>query len=772
VVDQCLAVSAATPVLTKAFSPTAIALGASTTLTFTITQPAGNPTQAFSFTDTLPSGLTIAAGGTGGTCSGGTVTATAGTGVITVSGRQVTGGSCTITVPVTTSTTPTVGACPAAANTNGSGQISGLANLTNGVTSQCVDVTASAPTLAKQFTPATIASGGVSTLQVTITNPNGAAITNVSLTDTFPATPGTGLARAATPNASFGPSCGAATINSTAGSVTLSNATIAAGGSCTFQINVTPATAGSYVNTIPAGALASTAGTNTAPASATLTVTPVADVSVTKLGPASIATGASITYSISVANAGPDAANNTTFSDTVPAQITGVGVSCIAGGGASCGTLAAAGNSVTGTFPALPAGGTLAITITGTVTGTAPITNTATITPPGGVPDPNAANNSSSATTTIMAPDLTIAKTHAGNFTVGTNGTYTITVANQPGSLATSGVITVTDSLPAGLGFVSATGTGWACAFAAPTVTCTSNAAIAPGTSANPITLVVSVASTAVPAVTNFATVSGGGEPAGLNGNNTASDNTIVVSVAVNTFAPDNAQTGMPGSTLFYAHTFTAGSAGSVAFSTTSAQSPVVAGWSQAIYQDANCNGTLDGAEGATPIAGPIAVAAGASVCIIVRDTIPGTAPYNATNVISVTSTFNGSATITRTDTTTVGAAAGAGLTLAKTVRNVTQGGAASTAGTARPNDVLEYTITYTNTGPTPVSAIVVTDATPAFTTYLSAACTTPLPATLTGCAVTTQPAVNGAGSVVWTLAGSLNSGGSGSVTYQVRVAP
>ena len=111
-------------------------------------------------------------------------------------------------------------------------------------------------------------------------------------------------------------------------------------------------------------------------------------------------------------------------------------------------------------------------------------------------------------------------------------------------------------------------------------------------------------------------------------------------------------------------------------------------------------------------------------------------------------------------------------MALAKTVRNVTQGGAATTAGSARPNDVLEYTITYTNTSPSPVSAIVVTDATPAFTTYLSAACTPPLPAALTSCTVTTQPAVNGTGSVVWTHAGSLNSGGSGSVTYQVRVAP
>jgi uncharacterized repeat protein (TIGR01451 family) len=766
----CVTVAAATPALVKAFSPTTIALGTGTTLTFTISQPAGNPTQAFSFTDTLPAGLAVGAGAVGGTCTGGTVTAAAGTNTITVAGRQVSGASCTITVPVTTSSTPTVAACPTAANTNGAAEISGLANLTNGVTSQCVGVTATAPTLAKSFTPATIASGGVSTLTVTVTNPNAAAITVTSLTDTFPATPGAGLVRAATPNAST--TCAGGSVGSTAGSVTLTNAVVGANASCTFQIDVTAATAGSYVNTIAAGALASTAGTNAAPASATLTVTPVADVAVTKLGPATIATGAPITYSISVTNAGPDAAGGTTFTDNVPAQVTGVAVSCVAGGGASCGTLAAAGNSVTGTFPALPAGGTLAISITGTVTGLGTFTNTATIAPPGGVADPNAANNTSGVATTTLAPDITLSKTHAGNFTVGTNGVYTLTVNNAAGSLATSGVVTVTDTLPAGLGFVSATGTGWSCAFAAPTVTCTSNAAIAAGASGNPITLTVSVASTAVPSVTNFAAVSGGGEPAALNGNNGAADNTIVVAAAVNTFAPDNAQTGMPGSVVFYAHTFTAGSAGPVAFSTASAQSPVVAGWSQAIYRDTDCNGTLNGAEGAAPLAGPVAVAAGASVCIVVRDSIPGTAPYNAQNVISVTSTFNGSSTITRTDTTTVGAAAGSGLTLAKTVRNVTQGGSTTTAGTALPNDVLEYTITYTNTGPSPVSAIVVTDATPAFTLYLSAACTAPLPAAIASCNVTTQPAVNGSGSIVWTLGGSLNSGGTGSVTYQVRVAP
>ena len=84
-------------------------------------------------------------------------------------------------------------ACPTAANTNGAAQISGLANLANGVTSQCVEVTATAPTIAKAFGPATIASGGTSTLTITIANPNAAPITVTSVTDTFPTTPGTGV---------------------------------------------------------------------------------------------------------------------------------------------------------------------------------------------------------------------------------------------------------------------------------------------------------------------------------------------------------------------------------------------------------------------------------------------------------------------------------------------------------------------------------------------------------------------------------------------------
>jgi Big-like domain-containing protein/PKD domain-containing protein len=127
---------------------------------------------------------------------------------------------------------------------------------------------------------------------------------------------------------------------------------------------------------------------------------------------------------------------------------------------------------------------------------------------------------------TVVAVDLTINKSHTGSFTQGVNGTYSLVVSNAAGA-ATTGTITVTDVLPAGLGFVSAIGTNWTCTFATGTVTCTRTAVItAPGSAT--ITLTVSVGAAAVPSVTNVASVSGGGEPAANNGNNSDSDPTTV----------------------------------------------------------------------------------------------------------------------------------------------------------------------------------------------------------------------------------------------------
>ena len=105
------------------------------------------------------------------------------------------------------------------------------------------------------------------------------------------------------------------------------------------------------------------------------------------------------------------------------------------------------------------------------------MTNTASVSG-GGEPAANNGNNSDSDPTTVGAGvDLTIDKSHTGNFTQGVNGTYTLTVSNGGGT-ATSANVTVTDILPTGLGFVSGTGTGWnTCTVAAQTVTCVRPAA-------------------------------------------------------------------------------------------------------------------------------------------------------------------------------------------------------------------------------------------------------------------------------------------------------
>jgi uncharacterized repeat protein (TIGR01451 family) len=164
------------------------------------------------------------------------------------------------------------------------------------------------------------------------------------------------------------------------------------------------------------------------------------------------------------------------------------------------------------------------ITFTPTSSAVGSVTNTASVTGGG---DVSPANNSSSVTNTVNGVvDLTIDKSHTGNFTRGTNQTYSLVVTNA-GSAATNANVTVTDVLPAGLSFVSGTGTGWnACTASAQTVTCVRPQAntIAAGTPAPAITLTVGVAANAAASITNTASVAGGGDA--NNTNNSDSDPT------------------------------------------------------------------------------------------------------------------------------------------------------------------------------------------------------------------------------------------------------
>jgi uncharacterized repeat protein (TIGR01451 family) len=155
----------------------------------------------------------------------------------------------------------------------------------------------------------------------------------------------------------------------------------------------------------------------------------------------------------------------------------------------------------------------------------------------------------------VAVADLAISKSHSGNFSVGTNGVFTLNVTNN-GPNSTSGTTTVTDTLPTGLSYVSATGTGWTCSAAGQVVTCTNPTILASGASAPAITLTVSVGAAAYPSVTNTVTVSGGAFD-NVSSNNTASNVVTVgqTSLTIVKFA-DKASVA-PGDIITYTETIT-----------------------------------------------------------------------------------------------------------------------------------------------------------------------------------------------------------------------
>ena len=262
----------AAPTLAKSFTPASVMIGTPSTATLTLGNTnASADTLTAVLTDTLPSGLVVAnPQNASTTCPGGSVTATAGAGSFSLaSGAQIPSGSCTVTVDVEAATassyvnTLAAGALQTDAGSNAS---SASATLT-------VTPAPNPPTLSKSFNPVSVVVNTPSTATLTLGNTNASADTlTAALTDTLPS----GLVVANPANASTTCPSGSVTATAGAGSFSLaSGAQIPASGSCTVTVDVEAATAGSYVNTLAAGALQTDVGNNAAPASATLTVTPV-----------------------------------------------------------------------------------------------------------------------------------------------------------------------------------------------------------------------------------------------------------------------------------------------------------------------------------------------------------------------------------------------------------------------------------------------------------------------------------------------------------------
>jgi uncharacterized repeat protein (TIGR01451 family) len=122
-----------------------------------------------------------------------------------------------------------------------------------------------------------------------------------------------------------------------------------------------------------------------------------ADLAVTKTAPQYAVIGSNVSYTITVTNNGPAAASGVAVTDTLPSGTTLV--SCTAPGGACNGTA-----SVSAPFGSLASGATetatISVTAPASVLGGTVLTNTATVSAT--TPDPNSANNSSTAGTTLV----------------------------------------------------------------------------------------------------------------------------------------------------------------------------------------------------------------------------------------------------------------------------------------------------------------------------------------------------------------------------------
>ena len=297
--------------------------------------------------------------------------------------------------------------------------------------------------------------GQNATFLLTLTNSGPDAATNITVTDVIPA----GMVFQSA-NAASGTNY-ASSVWTIPGLASGANVTL----EVVARVDVnTPLTYSAQVTASDATDPDSTPNDNTGDDRATATVdapdtpTTQADLSVT-VTPSSTTPnfGSTVTFTIEVANAGPDQATGVVVRDQLPTGLQFVSATATQGAYVS-GT----GLWTVGT---LASGANATLTLVARVNTTAAVNNVAQVTA-SGVADPDSTPNNNveaeddQQTVTIDAPaaaDLRLAKTIVGQafVNVGENLTFRLTLTNS-GPDGATGVV-VNDDLPAGLTFVSAT---------------------------------------------------------------------------------------------------------------------------------------------------------------------------------------------------------------------------------------------------------------------------------------------------------------------------
>ena len=479
--------------LSKAASIDPVTAGDPLTYTLTAHNLGAGDASGVTITDPLPPGTAFVAASAGCANTAGTVTCTIGS---TLAGLDAVPVTITVTAPTSGATTITNTATVHAANEP---------TLLAGNNSATASVTVPPPAalgLAKTSSASVVSGGSTITYTIVASNAGSGSSDNVSVVDTLPGS-------VAFVSASGG--CA-----NSAGVVTCSAGTLAASASATFAITVTapsPATDTLLTNTASvSGTNEPTANQGNNTASNVTTVLGEPDVTLTKAAaPDPVITGNNLTYTLTPHNIGTGTAAGVTIIDPLPAGTTFVS--------ASAGCTNSAGTVICTIGTIAPASDGPAKTIvvqTPSVLTTTVVTNTATVSAANELL-PAQGNNAATAATTIPAPpDVTLSKAASIDpVTAGEAVTYTLTAHNiGPGDAEG---VTITDSLPAGTTFVSAT---VGCTETSGTVTCAVGS-IPAGLDAAPVTITLEAPTAAATAtLANTAAVQAVNEPAANAGNN------------------------------------------------------------------------------------------------------------------------------------------------------------------------------------------------------------------------------------------------------------
>jgi uncharacterized repeat protein (TIGR01451 family) len=442
--------------------------------------------------------------------------------------------------------------------------------------------------------------------------------------------------------------------------------------------------------------------------SAKTAVEPFADLALTKSVTPQVATGIPgepIVYTLIAENRGENESSGTIVTDTLP-----VGIAYVTD---DAGCDATAPPTVTCHLGGLAKGATRTVHITGEVEGTvtgALITNTATITSSTFDPDPT--NDEASAPLEVEPlSDLAVTKTATvGSAKPGEEITYLIKAENR-GPTVDLGVHVV-DILPAGLEYVSDDA---GCDVSAPPTIDCELVALANGESRT-ITLVAKVLASGG-TIENTAEITGPRNDPDLSNNASTAKTTVepVSDLAIHKTVAGGAV--RPGATLEYTLQVENEGPSSSPSATVTDDLPASLGY---VSDDGGC--TVSSGHTLACAVGPLASGEAKTIHVLTAAAASAAGTIENTAVVSGPNFDPRSSNDRSTATTAVERIANLGIT--KTV----------SAATARPGDMVTYTLVAENEGPSTSNPTTVTDTLPAGVRYVSvdAGCDAALAPTIT----------------------------------------